>query len=103
MGNNKNTMRRYLVGGNWKSNGTMKFAKDFSADVLNNLKFDPSKVDVLVCPTALHIPAVQAAVGNNVNVGVQNVSLTGNGAFTGELSCEMVTEMGLKWTLTGHS
>merc|ERR1719498_82979 len=44
-----------------------------------------------------------AAVQNNVNVGTQNVSLTGNGAYTGELSCEMITDMGLKWTLTGHS
>ena len=70
---------------------------------MNGLKFDPSKVDVLVCPTALHIPAVMAATGNNVNVGTQNLSLSGNGAYTGELSCEMITDMGLKWTLTGHS
>merc|ERR1719498_1118970 len=44
-----------------------------------------------------------AAVQNNVNVGTQNISLNGNGAYTGELSCEMITDMGIKWTLTGHS
>ena len=96
-------MRRYLVGGNWKCNGTLSFAKSFPAEVLNNLKFDPSKVEVVVAPTALHIPAVQSVLKNNVNVATQNVSLTGNGAYTGELSVEMIKDMGIQWTLTGHS
>lgn len=96
-------MRRYLVGGNWKCNGTMAFAKDFPAKVLNNLKFDPSKVEVVVAPTALHLSTVQAAVGNNVHVATQNLSLTGDGAYTGELSGAMIKDAGIKWTLTGHS
>ena len=96
-------MRKYLVGGNWKCNGNMAFAKSFPAEVLNNLKFNPSKVDVVVAPTALHIPTVQGVVGNNVQVATQNLSLTGDGAFTGELSGGMITDMGIKWTLTGHS
>lgn len=61
-------MRKYLVGGNWKCNGNLEFAKKFPVDVLNKLKFDPSKVEVVVAPTALHIPVVQSVVGNNVNV-----------------------------------
>ena len=96
-------MRRYLVGGNWKSNGTMAFAKDFPAKVLNNLKFDPSKVEVVVAPTALHLSTVQAATSNNVNVATQNLSLTGDGAYTGELSGAMIKDAGISWTLTGHS
>jgi len=96
-------MRKYLVGGNWKCNGNLAFAKSFPAEVLNNLKFDPSKVDVVVAPTALHIPTVQSVLGNNVHVATQNLSLTGDGAFTGELSTKMITDMGIKWTLTGHS
>lgn len=96
-------MRRYLVGGNWKSNGTLEFARNFPKEVLNNLKFDPKKVEVVVAPTALHISTVQANVSNNVHVATQNLSLTGNGAFTGELSAEMIKDMGIRWTLTGHS
>ena len=96
-------MRRLMVGGNWKCNGTIAFAKAFPKEVLNNLKFNPSKVDVVVAPTALHIPTVHSLVGNNVKVATQNISLTGNGAFTGELSVEMVKDMGLCHTLTGHS
>jgi len=38
-----------------------------------------------------------------VHVATQNLSLTGNGAFTGELSAEMIKDMGVRWTLTGHS
>lgn len=96
-------MRKYLIGGNWKCNGTNAFAKSFPAEVLNNLKFNPAKVEVLVCPASLHVPLVQAATQNNVNVGMQNLSLTGNGAFTGEHSVEMIKDAGITWTLTGHS
>jgi len=98
------SLRRLMVGGNWKSNGTMSFAKSFPAEVLNGLKFDASKVEVVVAPTALHLGTVQGAITNsNVNVATQNISLTGNGAFTGELSAGMVQDAGIKYTLTGHS
>ena len=96
-------MRRLMVGGNWKCNGTMAFAKSHTTDVLNKMKFDPKKVDVVVAPTALHIPAVQAVVANNVHVATQNLSLTGNGAFTGEFSVDMLKDAGITHTLTGHS
>ena len=92
-----------MVGGNWKCNGTMAFAKSHTTDVLNKMKFDPAKVEVVVAPTALHLSAVQSVVGNNVCVATQNLSLTGNGAYTGEFSTEMVTDAGITHTLTGHS
>ena len=96
-------MRRYLVGGNWKCNGTMEFARNFPKEVLNNLKFDASRVEVVVAPTALHVSTVQANVNKNIHVATQNLSLTGNGAFTGEFSVDMIKDMGVSWTLTGHS
>jgi len=98
------TARRAMVGGNWKSNGTTSFSTSFPAEVLNGLKFDAAKVEVVVAPTALHLVAVQGAITNpDVNVAAQNLSLTGNGAFTGELSAGMVQDAGVKYTLTGHS
>lgn len=96
-------MRRYMVGGNWKCNGNLAFAKSFPKEVLNNLKFDPKKVDVVVAPTALHLSTVQANTSNNVNVATQNLSLTGDGAYTGEFSVGMIKDMGVNYTLTGHS
>ena len=92
-----------MVGGNWKCNGNLAFAKSFPAEVLNTLKFDPKKVDVVVAPTALHLSTVQANTKNNVHVATQNLSLTGDGAFTGEFSVGMIRDMGVTHTLTGHS
>ena len=97
-------LRRFLVGGNWKSNGSIAFSKSFPKDVLNKLKFDPSKVEVVVAPTALHAVTVAGAITNpDVKVSTQNISLTGNGAYTNEHSAEMIKEAGINWTLTGHS
>jgi triosephosphate isomerase len=95
--------RRLMVGGNWKCNGNMSFAKTFPVDVLNKLTFDPKKVDVVVAPTALHLSTVQSILKNNVNVASQNLSLTGDGAYTGEFSVGMIKDMGVSYTLTGHS
>jgi triosephosphate isomerase len=51
-------MRKLLVGGNWKQNGTLKFAKEFPETVLNKIKFDAKKVDVVVSPAAVHLHLV---------------------------------------------
>ena len=59
---------------------------------------------MVVAPTHLHLSTVKGAITHpNVHVATQNISLTGNGAFTGEHSVEMVKDMGVNWTLTGHS
>ncbi len=80
-------MRKYLVGGNWKCNGTLEFARKFPTEVLKPLVFDPSRVEVVVAPSNLHITTVQQALaGSNVQVSAQNTSLYNNGAYTGELS-----------------
>ncbi len=51
-------MRRYIVGGNWKCNGTVDFAKTFPTKVLQGIKFDTQKVEVVVAPNFLHIAHV---------------------------------------------
>ena len=48
-------MRKLFVGGNWKCNGNVAFVKDFPTTVLNKMKIDASKVEVLVSPTNLHL------------------------------------------------
>ena len=60
--------RKLLVGGNWKSNGSMVFANEFTNDVLNKLAFDPAKVEVVVAPSALHLLEVKNKASNNVQV-----------------------------------
>ena len=58
-------MRKLLVGANWKQNGTVKFAKEFPEKVLNKLAFDANKVEVVVAPSAIHLPLVQQALGGS--------------------------------------
>jgi len=52
--------KKYFVGGNWKSNGTVAFVSDHINGVLNKLKFDEHKVDVVVAPMLIHVPSAKA-------------------------------------------
>jgi triosephosphate isomerase len=57
-------MRKLLVGGNWKQNGTVKFAKEFPEKVLNKASFDSNKVEVVVSPAAIHLLTAKDAIKN---------------------------------------
>ncbi|KAL4469477.1 hypothetical protein ABPG74_004730 [Tetrahymena malaccensis] len=96
-------IRRLFVGGNWKCNNTLAQTKDLVNSVLNKLHFDPSKVDVVVAPVFLHVPWVAEHIQKPVQVSVQNTSLTGTGAYTGEISVAHVKDLGLNWAILGHS
>ena len=47
--------RKYIVGGNWKSNGTVEFVREMCQKTLNTMQYDKEKVEVVVTPIALHI------------------------------------------------
>lgn len=96
-------MRRYLVGGNWKCNGSLDFAAKFPKEVLANLT--TQNVDVVVAPSTIHLLRVQEALAGKqgVHLSTQNTSLYGNGAYTGETSVEMLKDFGINWTILGHS
>jgi len=95
--------RTVIIGGNWKSNGTVQSCTDLVNNVLNKAEYDHSKVQVLVAPIAIHIAGVKSQVKENIIVSSQNMSATGNGAFTGEISGEQLLDFGLQWTILGHS
>ena len=92
-----------IIGGNWKSNGTLKSVKELITNVLNKADFDSSKVEVVVAPISMHISTVQPLLNENIQVACQNMGATSNGAFTGEISGEQLKDFGVKWTLVGHS
>ncbi|CAD8118244.1 unnamed protein product [Paramecium sonneborni] len=96
-------MRRYFVGGNWKCNNTIAQTQSLINTVINKLVFDANKVEVAVAPIFLHVPWVQANIQKNVQVAVQNSSLTKMGAYTGEISVEHVKDLGIPWVILGHS
>lgn len=95
--------RQYVVGGNWKSNGNKDFVNSFPDETLNKAEFDPSEMSVCVAPTNVHLTAAQAKIADKVNVMSQDVSQYGTGAYTGNVTSEMMKDIGISWTLTGHS
>lgn len=95
-------MRRKIVAGNWKMNKTVLEAVEF-VDGLKS-KVEGADAEVVVCPTFVCLPAVVlAAKGSNIKVGAQNIHWADNGAFTGEISGEMLKEVGVEYVIIGHS
>lgn len=67
------------------------------------MKFDANKVEVVVAPAQIHLTLAKDLIKNNVQVSAQNISQFKNGAYTGEISAEMLNDLGLHWTILGHS
>eukprot|EP00518_Triparma_eleuthera_P017536 CAMPEP_0197544876 /NCGR_PEP_ID=MMETSP1320-20131121/143_1 /TAXON_ID=91990 /ORGANISM="Bolidomonas sp., Strain RCC2347" /LENGTH=608 /DNA_ID=CAMNT_0043104325 /DNA_START=37 /DNA_END=1863 /DNA_ORIENTATION=+ len=97
----KDLARKFFVGGNWKCNGSVGQVNDL-VSMLNQMTLT-SETEVVVCPPSLYSHKVKSELRSDVSVGVQDVWMKGNGAFTGETSAEMVSDMGLGWAIVGHS
>ena len=96
-------MRKPLVAGNWKMNLLVGEAVGL-VDALKPLVRDVSGVDIVVCPTFVVLDAVGKALeGSNVELGGQNCYTKENGAYTGEISPQMLQDVGCAWTIIGHS
>ncbi|CEM14871.1 unnamed protein product [Vitrella brassicaformis CCMP3155] len=92
-----------FIGGNWKCNGTKKSVADL-VKLLNEGGNFPDKVEVVVAPPALHVGYVQDSIRKDISVSTQNVGLPkAYGAYTGELSGNMIKDFGVNWCITGHS
>ncbi len=97
-------MRRYLVAGNWKLNMGPNDGHKLAAEVAELIKGRTLKGDVLVCPPYVTIPAVaQAANGDPLLLGAQNCANQAGGAYTGEVSVEMLKEAGVQYVIIAHS
>lgn len=62
------TGRRYMIGGNWKSNGTVSSVKKLTEDVLNKMNFDASNIDVVVMPQAHHLSLCKDIVNDKIGI-----------------------------------
>ena len=95
--------RRPVIAGNWKMNLTPSEAKAFAGELYNKIK-SKRGCDVVVCVPAIDIPAVAKALsGAAIKVGAQNVHFKKSGAFTGEISADMLVDAGAKYVVIGHS
>jgi triosephosphate isomerase len=96
-------MRRSLVVGNWKMNGSREKSRALIAGILAGLGSD-SKADVGVCPPFVHIPEVADLLkGSPVLLGAQNIADQDEGAFTGEISGSLLKEFSCRLAIVGHS
>ena len=97
-------MRKPFIGGNWKMNTDSKIAVELARGVAQKCQQFLSKVDVSVCPPFVYLSAVKNALGSsNVGLGAQDVYFESKGAFTGEISCQMLKDVGCKNVLIGQS
>lgn len=91
-----------LAAGNWKMNMLPSQCGAFIKELAEKAK--DAKNDILVCPTAVCLPAaVEAAKGTNIKVGAQNMYFEEKGAFTGEIAPDMLCDIGVTHVIIGHS
>ncbi|MBT4217878.1 MAG: triose-phosphate isomerase, partial [Flavobacteriales bacterium] len=97
-------MRKNIVAGNWKMNLKRDEGLDLINDVINLLPSD-NKVEVVFAPSFIHLYKVNKMCLNldKVNTASQNVSKEERGAFTGEISAEIIRSANVKYTIIGHS
>ena len=94
--------RRKVVAGNWKMNMT----PTQTTELINTLKplVVSDDVDVIFCVPAIDIPAaVEAAKGTNIKIGAETIYFEEKGAFTGEISPDMIVDAGAGYVIIGHS
>ena len=95
-------MRRKIVAGNWKMNKTPEEAKALCELLLPLVK--DAEAEVVFCVPAIDIATVVEAVkGSNVKVGGENLYFEDKGAFTGEISADMLKNAGCEYVIIGHS
>ena len=95
-------MRKPIIAGNWKMNMTPAEAKELVSALVLLVK--DAACDVVICPPFVDICAVKPLIeGTNIRLGAQNVHWAAKGAFTGEISADMLKAHGVEFAIIGHS
>ncbi len=94
--------RKKIIAGNWKMNKTPSETVALIQELKPLVASDD--VDVVFCVPAINIiPALEAAKGSNIEIGAENMYFEEKGAYTGEISPAMLTDVGVKYVILGHS
>ncbi|MBR7103807.1 MAG: triose-phosphate isomerase [Lentisphaeria bacterium] len=95
--------RKVIIAGNWKMNKTAAEGREL-VEALKKSVAGLEAAEIVVCPPFTTIGAVaEAAAGSVIGVGAQNIHWAANGAFTGEISADMLKTSGVKYVIIGHS
>lgn len=96
-------MRKKIIAGNWKMNKTCEEAAELASGIKLDLA-DCKEVDVVLCPPFTAIKSVSDVVSETlISVGAQNMSSEEEGAYTGEVSHNMLKELFVRYVILGHS
>ncbi len=97
-------MRIKVIAGNWKMNNDLNESKDLIAKLLTGLKNLNTTCDVVICPPFTSLSETSAMIkGSKIKLGAQNLHQEKNGAFTGEISAQMLIGSGCEFVIIGHS
>ena len=98
-----NAKRRQLVVGNWKMNGNQQFNAELLAEVIAGWQGEHG-ADVVICPPNPYLLHTHERIsGSSICLGAQNVSQYESGAYTGEVSAQMLAELHCKFVIIGHN
>ena len=96
-------MRRLFIAGNWKMNLNRGQSLSLVQSLVESLR-GVSDVDIAVCPPAVYLGELGKALhATNIGLGAQNVNSKAEGAYTGEISCSMLKDVGCRYVILGHS
>ena len=99
---NAKKMRKTIVAGNWKMNASKDSVESLVTDILSGAS-DVS-TDIIVCAPFPYLSQVEVLIeGSNLMLGAQNLNVNASGAFTGEVSAEMIKDFGANHVIVGHS
>jgi triosephosphate isomerase len=99
---NAKKMRKTIVAGNWKMNASKDSVESLVTDILSGAS-DVS-AEIIVCAPFPYLSQVEVLIeGSNLMLGAQNLNLNASGAFTGEVSAEMIKDFGANHVIVGHS
>ncbi len=98
-------MRTKIVAGNWKMNKTFSDAEELLTEIAEKIEdINLEGIEIIVCPPSLYLElATDVAEESKFAVGAQNVNENPKGAFTGEISVEMLDSVGVDYSIIGHS
>jgi triosephosphate isomerase len=100
----KKTMRKKIVAGNWKMNLNLQEGIALAKELNEALKADKPNCDVVICTPFIHLACVAKELeGSVIGLGAENCADKEKGAFTGEVSAEMVKSTGAQYVILGHS
>ena len=96
-------VRKAIIAGNWKMNKTRPEAKALLEE-LKPMVADVKDVEIVACVPFTNLEtALAATAGTNIKIGAENCHFEKSGAFTGEISADMLAEMGVEYVVLGHS